>query len=38
VKFLQLLGGAALFLGLSVAVFHAGLKRYESGNLMVMRS
>lgn len=37
-KFLQLMGGAALFLGLAIVVFHRGLKRYESGNLMVMRS
>ncbi|MFZ5816235.1 MAG: ABC transporter permease [Bacillota bacterium] len=37
-RFLQLLGGAALFLGLAVWLFHRGLRRYESGNLMVMRS
>lgn len=37
-KFLQLLGGAGLFLGLGVWLFNRGLKRYESGNLMVMRS
>lgn len=36
--FLQLLGGAVLFLGLAVWLFRAGLRRYESGNLMVMRS
>lgn len=38
IKFLQLLGGAVLFLGLGVWLFNRGLKRYESGNLMVMRS
>lgn len=38
VGFAQLLGGALLFLGLGVAVFQAGLRRYESGNLMQMRS
>ncbi|MFZ5827043.1 MAG: ABC transporter permease [Bacillota bacterium] len=37
-KFLQLAGGAVFFLGLAIIVFHRGLKRYESGNLMVMRS
>lgn len=37
-KFLQLLGGAVAFLGLAVWVFHRGLRRYESGNLMAMRS
>lgn len=36
--FLQLLGGAVLFLSVGVWLFHRGLKRYESGNLMVMRS
>lgn len=38
VPFLQLLGGAALFLGLAIWVFNQGLKRYESGNLLGMRS
>lgn len=37
-KFLQLAGGAVLILGLAILVFNRGLKRYESGNLMVMRS
>lgn len=36
--FLILLGAAALFLGLAVVVFRRGLRRYESGNLMMMRS
>lgn len=36
--FLQLLGGAAVFLGVAVLLFRQGLKRYESGNLMAMRS
>lgn len=34
----QLLAGAILFLGLAVWVFNRGLKRYESGNLIMMRS
>lgn len=38
VPFLQLLGVATLFLALAVAVFRHGLRRYESGNLMSMRS
>lgn len=38
VGFLQLLGGAAAFAGLAVVVFRRGLRRYESGNLMLMRS
>lgn len=38
VGFLQLLGGAIFFLGSAVLLFRAGLKRYESGNLMMMRS
>ncbi|HEY3365809.1 MAG TPA: ABC-2 family transporter protein [Symbiobacteriaceae bacterium] len=37
-QFLELLGAAALFSGLAVVVFRHGLKRYESGNLMMMRS
>ncbi len=37
-RFLALAGGALLFLGLGVLVFHLGLRRYESGNLMSMRS
>lgn len=36
--FLLLLGGAVLFLGFGIFAFQQGLKRYESGNLMVMRS
>jgi ABC-2 type transport system permease protein len=36
--FLTLVAGAALFLGLAIWVFGRGLKRYESGNLMQMRS
>jgi ABC-2 type transport system permease protein len=33
-----LLGAAALFLVLMIAVFRLGLRRYESGNLVAMRS
>lgn len=29
---------AAVFLGLAVLVFHLGLRRYESGNLLLLRS
>lgn len=36
--FLALAGGAAVFLGGGILLFRAGLKRYESGNLLVMRS
>ncbi len=36
--FLQLLGAAVLFLGLGVWTFRQGLRRYESGNLIMMRS
>ena len=36
--FLELLGGAALFLGAGVLLLGQGLRRYESGNLMTMRS
>lgn len=35
--FAQLLAAAVIFLGLAVWVFQAGLRRYESGNLMMMR-
>lgn len=35
---LALMGGAVLFLGAGILLFRAGLKRYESGNLMIMRS
>ncbi|MGE5599363.1 MAG: ABC transporter permease [Bacteroidota bacterium] len=35
--FLGLLGAAALSVIAARAVFHAGLKRYESGNLIMMR-
>jgi ABC-2 type transport system permease protein len=35
--FLMLLGGACGFLAAGVLLFRAGLKRYESGNLMMMR-
>ncbi|MDB4894718.1 MAG: hypothetical protein JWN15_980 [Firmicutes bacterium] len=38
VGFGELLGAAVLFLGLAVWVFRAGLRRYESGNLMLMRN
>ena len=38
VRFLELLGAAAGFMALAVIVFRQGLKRYESGNLMGMRS
>lgn len=38
VGFLELLGAAVLFLGLGVWLFRRGLRRYESGNLMMMRS
>lgn len=37
-KVLELSMASAIFLGLAVWVFQVGLKRYESGNLMVMRS
>ena len=36
--FLQLLAGAVVFLGLGVLAFRRGLRRYESGNLLAMRS
>lgn len=36
--FLQLLGGAILFLTLAIIIFRRGLRRYESGNLIMMRS
>ncbi|HLN63751.1 MAG TPA: ABC-2 family transporter protein [Symbiobacteriaceae bacterium] len=36
--FLQLMAGAVVFLGLGVLAFRRGLKRYESGNLLAMRS
>lgn len=36
--FLELLGAALLLLAAAVFVFRRGLRRYESGNLMVMRS
>jgi ABC-2 type transport system permease protein len=36
--FAQLAGAAAFFMGLGVLVFRQGLKRYESGNLLIMRS
>ncbi|HYG56698.1 MAG TPA: ABC-2 family transporter protein [Symbiobacteriaceae bacterium] len=36
--FLELLAGAGLFLGAGIWAFRRGLKRYESGNLMMMRS
>lgn len=38
VPFLELLGAAVLFLGSAILLFRQGLKRYESGNLMIMRS
>lgn len=38
VGFLELLVAAVVFLTLAVVVFRAGLRRYESGNLMQMRS
>jgi ABC-2 type transport system permease protein len=38
VGFLELLGAAVFFLGLAVWVFRVGLRRYESGNLMMLRS
>ncbi|MBP2017166.1 ABC-2 type transport system permease protein [Symbiobacterium terraclitae] len=38
IRLLWLAGAAAAFLGLGVWTFHRGLRRYESGNLMVMRS
>ncbi|HYF95055.1 MAG TPA: ABC-2 family transporter protein [Symbiobacteriaceae bacterium] len=38
VPFLELLAGAAVFLGSGVLLFRAGLRRYESGNLMMMRN
>lgn len=37
-QFLQLLAGAVLFLAAGVWLFNRGLRRYESGNLMAMRS
>lgn len=37
-RMLGLAGAAAAFLGLGIWVFHLGLRRYESGNLMMMRS
>jgi ABC-2 type transport system permease protein len=36
--FLQLLGAAAFFLTAAIWVFRRGLRRYESGSLMMMRS
>jgi ABC-2 type transport system permease protein len=33
-----LLGAAFLYVGLAVLVFYRGLRRYESGNLLAMRS
>lgn len=36
--FLGLAAAAAAFLGAAVLVFRAGLRRYESGNLLAMRS
>ncbi len=36
--FVQLLAAACVFLGLGVMAFRLGLRRYESGNLMIMRS
>lgn len=38
IRLLWLAGSAAAFMGLGVWTFHRGLRRYESGNLMVMRS
>jgi ABC-2 type transport system permease protein len=38
VPFLELLGAALLFLAAGVGAFRRGLRRYESGNLMIMRS
>lgn len=35
---MKLAGAAALFLTLAVLVFHAGLRRYESGHLLQLRS
>ncbi len=35
---LGLAGAAAIFMGLGVWTFHLGLRRYESGNLLSMRS
>jgi len=37
-RLLWLAGAAAGFLGLGAWAFHLGLRRYESGNLMIMRS
>lgn len=34
----QLVGAAVVFLGMALIVFRRGLRRYESGNLMMMRS
>lgn len=35
---LGLVAGAAAFLGLGILVFYRGLRRYESGNMLIMRS
>jgi len=37
-RLLWLAGAAAAFMGLGIWTFHRGLRRYESGNLMMLRS